>query len=403
MRAVLVTTTDGGSMDATARALAPHLPAARLELDVDRASAGRWGGRLLAPETARDLAGDLAVIRRLRGTPGLLHLANHHLARYGPWLARPYVVTAHDLIRHADQGDLIARPSRRDRLHLRRERAGLRRAAALVVPSRHTRDQVLRHLRVAPGRVHVVPMGVDHARFRPVSRRLLHDRYLLFVGAEHPRKGLETLLRAFAALRADPRFRELRLVKAGSPGGAPHRERTERALDALGLAHRQVAPDLPSRPAAGERPAVLLVGHTTPDDLAAWYSGAEALVLASRAEGFGLPPLEAMACGCPAVVSTAGALPETAGPAALTVPPDDPAALEAALRRLLTDPPLREDLRARGLEHAAAFSWERTARETWAVYEQVAAELDGPLESAQGGARPKHARATLTGGPRLWS
>ena len=94
----------------------------------------------------------------------------------------------------------------------------------------------------------------------------------------------------------------------------------------------------------------------------------------SRAEGFGLPPLEAMACGCPAVVSSAGSLPEVVGDAALVVPPGDAVGLADAVERLATDPALRERLRSRGHERVREFSWERVARETAAVHERVLAE-----------------------------
>ena len=105
------------------------------------------------------------------------------------------------------------------------------------------------------------------------------------------------------------------------------------------------------------------------EDLSAWYSGAACLAWPSLYEGFGFPPLEAMACGCPVVVSTAGSLPEIAGPAALLVEPRDERALADAIRTLILDRP--SDLIERGLAHAARFSWDRTARETLCVYETL--------------------------------
>jgi glycosyltransferase involved in cell wall biosynthesis len=101
------------------------------------------------------------------------------------------------------------------------------------------------------------------------------------------------------------------------------------------------------------------------------YQGCAAFAFPSRYEGFGLPPLEAMACGAPVVVSTASSLPEVVGDAALQVAPDDEDGWAAALARLLSDAPLRANLRARGLAQAARFSWRRVAEETLAVYEQV--------------------------------
>jgi len=109
--------------------------------------------------------------------------------------------------------------------------------------------------------------------------------------------------------------------------------------------------------------------------LPAYYSGAEVLVNPSLYEGFGFPPVEAMACGCPVIVSSAGALPEVVGDAALVVDPNDPLALAEAIRQVLTDSSLRHRLVTAGLRRAAQFTWERCARETEQVYERVEAEL----------------------------
>ncbi len=107
------------------------------------------------------------------------------------------------------------------------------------------------------------------------------------------------------------------------------------------------------------------------EDLPAYYAGAACLVLPSHYEGFGFPPLEAMACGCPAIVSSAGALPEIAGDATLVVDPRDPPALAGAIELVLTDDAVRRELVDRGLRRARSFTWERTARETRAVYQAV--------------------------------
>ncbi|HXV93625.1 MAG TPA: glycosyltransferase family 1 protein, partial [Pseudonocardia sp.] len=117
--------------------------------------------------------------------------------------------------------------------------------------------------------------------------------------------------------------------------------------------------------------AVRMLGEVPDADLPALYSGARCLVLPSRAEGFGLPPLEAMACGCPVVVSSAGALPEVVGPAGLVVPPDDVAGLAAATGAVVDDPALRRRMRDAGLRRAAGFSWERAAAETRRVHERL--------------------------------
>jgi glycosyltransferase involved in cell wall biosynthesis len=355
----LVTTDGDGSMDRYGRRLASLLPVRSVRLDVDgRASAGLFQVPLLGRAQRRALRHDAALVRRLRGESGLLHLAHHHLARYGPALGRPYLLTAHDLIRWHDlrarDGTVhISRPRARDRLWSRLDYAGFRRAAALVVPSDFTRRELHAHLGIPHERVHVVPLGVDHVLFRPVERRLAEPPYVLFVGSEHPRKDLPTLLRALSLVRRDRRFRAVRLVKVGAAGSAEadFRAPAARVIRELGLAG-----------------AVVFTGPVPDADLPAYYSGAECLVLPSRAEGFGLPPLEAMACGCPVVVSTAGALPEVTGGAAVQVPPANPDSLAAALVTVLADDRARGELRRLGLARAAAYTWERTARETAAVW-----------------------------------
>src|SRR5215211_5970824 len=281
----LVTTVGGGSMDAYARCLterlAGHDGVRTLETDVYPRVAELFNVPLLSLPAARAAREDLRFLRRLRQVREPLHLPNHHLGRYGRFLAVPYVVTVHDLIRYFDlkgRGPLIHRPNLRDRLYLGLDYAGIRRATALIAVSQTTKRDLVRHLGIPPARVAVVYEGLDHGLFRPVDRRLVDAPYILFVGSEHPRKDLPTLLCAFRLLKDQPRFGDLRLVKVGAAGGLQDDVVfTERVPDA---------------------------------DLPAYYGGAACLVLPSRYEGFGFPPLEAMACGCPAIVANAGALPE---------------------------------------------------------------------------------------------
>jgi glycosyltransferase involved in cell wall biosynthesis len=292
-----------------------------------------------------------------------LHLPNHHLGRYGVFLARPYVVTVHDVIRLLDcdrASPLISTPNVRDRLYLRLDAAGIRRAVAIIAPSHATKRDLVRHLGIADERITVVYQGVDREVFRPVERRILPQPYIVFVGSEHPRKNLATLFHAFARLKRDARFAELKLVKVGSPGSGevPFRAESERAARAAGIEDE-----------------VVFVDRATGEDLAAYYSGAECFVLPSLYEGFGLPPLEAMACGCPVIVSNVTSLPEVAGGAALLVEPTDERALGDAIASVVADPALRAELGARGLARAAELSWERAARETLAVYDRVLLEL----------------------------
>ena len=315
----------------------------------------------LDPRAFLILARDFRFLRSLRRIGGVVHLSNHHLGRFGRFLTTPYIVTVHDLIRLLDMDrggaaePLIRKPAPRDRVLYRLDHEGIRRATALIATSAATRRDLIRLLGVAGERVTVVHNGIDHERFRPTDRTVAERPYVLFVGVEHPRKNLIALLRAFRSLKRDSRFRDLRLVKVGGPGyrGEPFRRRTREGISALGL-EREV--EFAERVEADEMPA--------------YYSGAECLVMPSLYEGFGLPVIEAMACGCPVIVSDRASLPEIAGEAALVTKPD-PDPIAEAIRDLLGNDALRESLRARGLEHARKFTWAATAASTREAYRAV--------------------------------
>jgi len=267
--------------------------------------------------------------------------------------AAPAVVTVHDLalLRFPELGTPALRRM------VGRARDATRRARAVIAVSEATRRDIVELCGVAAERVHVVHNGVAAtftplpaavARARAAARIGSDDPYLLHVGTLEPRKNLPTLLRAFAALEGDS-ARPPRLVLAGARGwgDAP----LFALVDALGLTAR-----------------VSFLGEVGPADLPALYSAAELFVYPSRYEGFGLPVLEAMACGAPVIASNASALPEVVGDAGLLVDPDDVDGLRAAIRRLGGDAELRANLRERGRERAKSFTWERAARETLAVY-----------------------------------
>lgn len=356
----LVVAAGRASQDRYGEALAERLAVDVVRIDKVQAGTDRFGLRLLDVEALRSITGAARTAGRLRRASGLVHLTHHHLGRYGPWLRRPFLLTVHDLIRWWDgrlDSPLIRTPTRADGWWLGRDHAAIASAAGIITPSAHTRDQLVEHLGVPADRVVPVPMGVDLARFRPVPQRLVEGRYVLFVGSEHPRKEVPTLLDAVARLRRQARFSDVRLVKVGAAGSGEDdfRAPTTAALRRLRLGD-----------------AVVFTGEVSDADLPAYYSHAACFVLASRAEGFGIPPLEAMACGAPVVVSTAGALPEVTGDAALHVPPGDAEALATAIASVLDDADRRDELCRRGRKRAAQYSWDRTAIETASVYERFA-------------------------------
>jgi len=359
----LVVSNGGNSLEAYARELLR-----RLDVDAVEApgSSGSFGHSLLSLECLRRAWVDIRLVRTLRSPQAqLLHFTSHHLARYGLLARTPYIVTVHDLFRLADcdarRGDspLICRPNTRDRLLLAADAAGITRAAAVIAVSQGTASEVQARLGVAAERLHVVREGVDPHRFAPAAPPTAAWPYVLFVGSEQPRKNLATLLRAVGRLVSEPGRSDLRIVKVGGPGGpeAPYRERLRSQARLAGVEDRLV-----------------VAGRVSHDELVSWYSGAVCLVLPSVAEGFGLPVVEAMACGCPVIIPDRSGQVEAAGSAALRYgAPADVDRLAAAIARMQDDAALRADLRRRGLRRARELTWERTAERTRAVYRAVLA------------------------------
>lgn len=234
----------------------------------------------------------------------------------------------------------------------------VRRAARVITVSESARRDIVRFYRVPPEHVAVTPEAAGE-QFTPqpseeVSRvrekYSLPPSYILAVGNVQPRKNLARLVEAFAAVASHAPDTVLALAGRSGWRGSE----VEAAVRRLGLERR-----------------VLFTGYVHDGDLPALYTGATIFCYPSLYEGFGLPPLEAMACGAPTVTSNVASLPEVVGDAALTVEPLSVTAIIGALRRMLDDAALREEYRARGLARAALFSWERTAQLTRKVYDEV--------------------------------
>lgn len=268
---------------------------------------------------------------------------------------RPLVVQVHEIGWHE--------PALRDFLepgfaaHMERLTAtALEAASQVITPSEASRAQVIEACAWPADRVHAVHHGVDHDLFRPGlpgGRGLVGAPYVLFVGVLHPRKNLESVRAALAGLAR----RGLPHLLAAVANPAP--DRPEPAdVDSL-----VQAPGAPGR--------VRLLRGVSDRDLAALMAGADAFCLPSFFEGFGLPALEAMACGAPVVVSDRGALPEVVDGGGLIVEPE-PTAVEEALHRILTDAALSQRLRRAAVERAAGFDWRRAA-EGWLEVLRLAA------------------------------
>lgn len=316
-----------------------------------RAIRTRWPTQRPA---ARILWEQLVQGRALRGVGADLA---HGPVFVGPLVAPcPVVVTVHDLsfLRYPS----LFRPANRFYLRLF-TRFSVRRARRVIAVSAHTAEETVRLLGVAREKIRVVYHGVDPI-FRPLAaeevaafraRRGLPDCFVLFVGTLEPRKNLVRLIEAFARSGADA---ETVLVLAGARGW--YDDEIFATVERLGLSSRVHFP-----------------GYVPNDELPFWYNAARAFAYPSLYEGFGLPVLEAQSCGTPVLTSSISALPEAAGDGALMVDPYDVEATAEGLHRLLTDETLRGVLRQRGLEHAARFSWPRTAAETVAVYQEAIA------------------------------
>jgi glycosyltransferase involved in cell wall biosynthesis len=268
-----------------------------------------------------------------------------------PTRARRLVVTVHDLafkrFPHTATHGTKSWLARLDR--------ALERAARVIAVSESTRRDLLELSHVDPAKIAVVPLGVDHTVFRPSdpgaissvrTRFELMGPYLLSLGGIEPRKNLPSLLRAFTRLSSD-----LRLVIAGS-GVEWNPEGTDLLAESL------------ERLPADVRGRVIRTGYVSEADKVALMSGADAFVYPSLYEGFGLPVLEAMACGTPVVTSNLSSLPEVAGDAAVLVDPADPSSIADGIDRALGDPGLRTRLVREGRERAEGFTWEKTAAAT---------------------------------------
>ncbi len=243
-----------------------------------------------------------------------------------------------------------------------------RRQDEIITVSRATARDIGTYFRVPPQRVSVIPNGLDHARFTPhgrtearaaiLQRHGLRPPFFLYVARlEHPAKNHVRLIAAFNRFKAESPS-PWQLVLGGSDWhGAP----------AIHAAIRQ----------SPYREDVRCLGFVPDADLAMWYRAADVFVYPSLFEGFGLPPLEAMACGCPVLAATRGALREVCHDAAASLDPEDVDQIKVQLARLADDEPMREQLRAAGLERARRFDWSDTAEATIDIYSRAVS--GGPL------------------------
>ncbi|MCF8106548.1 MAG: glycosyltransferase family 4 protein [Desulfohalobiaceae bacterium] len=294
---------------------------------------------------------DLFFYRQSKKLKNCLYHETNYVCRPFPG---PKVVTVHDLS-HIHYPEYHPR----DRVEWlnRGLRKTLENAEQIITVSRYIKDELVAMMRLDPQRVKHIPLGVNpEYRVRTGSEALpvlekynIHNlRYVLVVGTLEPRKNLQGLLEAYSRLTAEMR-REHPLVIVGARGWR--------------RSHFQ-----PQMAALASRGEVLPLGYVPESDLPFIYAGAHGLAFPSIYEGFGLPPLEAMACGVPVLAGRSSSIPEVVGDAALLADPRDPDRLGQGLHRLLTDSEFRRQAASQGPIRARGFTWERCLQETLQVY-----------------------------------
>lgn len=245
------------------------------------------------------------------------------------------------------------------------------RAAHIIVPSEHTKQDLVAQLGAPPEKVSVIyeaanplfrPLPVAPALQEMRTKYGLPETFALFVGTIEPRKNINGLLQAFYHLRSRYALKEVGLVIAGGRGWLY--DEVMELVKTLNLEQN-----------------TFFLGRVPDEDLLKLYVAARCCVHPAYYEGFGLPPLEAMACGTPTIVSNVSSLPEVVGDAALLVDPRDVEEMAVAMHRILTDDDLHAELTEKGLQRARVFSWEKAARRTLEVYGKVAEPCSVPASN----------------------
>ena len=285
-------------------------------------------------------------LERLELCDDVVHISNQNFARFAGVLKVPFVITVHDLIRNFYDFDGESLP---EQAWLKLDEHFIKRAEAIITVSEFTKNELITRLGISPSKITTIYNGIDHSILRPVGDHLRAlQPYVLYVGSERPRKNLKRLVEALSLVRQ--KHPELTLLKVGEVG----RDST--------FAHtwREATKEL--------KVPTAFAGKVSEESLARLYRGATMLVFPSLMEGFGMPLTEAMACGCPVVVSDTPVSREIVGNAGWYVDPlsseDIASGIEAMLERCEEFIPL-------GLERAKLFSWDAAAKKTQEVYDKV--------------------------------
>jgi glycosyltransferase involved in cell wall biosynthesis len=279
------------------------------------------------------------------------HIASQGYASAAPYLRKgPVILTCHDLIPwtfYNNRG-----------FAWRSNIKSIQQIEHIIAISEYTKNELMDHLGIPEERIHVILNGVDHKKFHtltdPVRPAYLHpeDKILLYAGSEEKRKNLGVVLQAMKNLiRVIP---DVKFIKVGDGGPGISQDAFINDINRFGLAKN-----------------VILTGEISDAELLKLFNIADAFVFPSLYEGFGLPPLEAMACGCPVIASERTSIPEVVGDAGILLDPEDPKAWCNAMFRVLDEPAIRKDMKEKSLQRAAMFSWETCAHKTQELYHEI--------------------------------
>jgi len=287
----------------------------------------------------------------------LFHSPHHNV----PVLWRKkLIVTFHDAL-HWDFPELL--PDWKAKYYLKMVSKKIKNASAVIVPSEFTADRIFKNIKIAREKIHIIHQGVDTHFFsrrslestRAILKKygLVPGEFLLYVGNMKPHKNIERLVSAYSLARRNGL--RVKLVLAGKIKGL------KKIVDIKKLTSND---------------GVIYIGAIPFSELPYFYSGARAFVFISLYEGFGLPPLEAMACGCPVLVSNAASLPEVVGDAAMLTNPEDDGEIAEKLQKICVDIRIRKNLIAKSRQRIKLFSWTKTAEMTYKIYKNI---LEGKL------------------------
>lgn len=293
------------------------------------------------------------IVKRRANEDNIKHITSQELAYLLKLIKLDKsIVTCYDLI--------VWAYTHNHSLNWRFNISGLKKADMIITISEFSKNEIIKYLGYPEDKIHVIYPAVDHDHYHERrDKRFLNkfnisenDNVILYVGSEQPRKNLPSLIKAFSKLKKT--LPNVKLLKIGTPQKRGAREELLSLIKELNL-----------------QSDIMFVGYLPERDMPRFYNAADLLVFPSFYEGFGLPPLEAMACGTPVVTSNASSLPEVVGDAGIMIDPNDSDRLANAMYNVLTDNGLKEDMIKKGLKRAKMFSWERAAEEVLEVYKSV--------------------------------